>query len=108
MSCVIDMALPRLIEQGKGDPGETTDLLLAAGYSRAFTLVEMVKATTEACRIWRSLGLPYGQEPETPEQVIACYLNEIVDEAMHKPDATSASVSAVVIAAGFAKVANHE
>ncbi|HBQ7825088.1 MAG: hypothetical protein E7D73_23150 [Klebsiella sp.] len=108
MSCVIDMSLPRLIEQGKGDPGEITDLLLAGGYSRAFTLAEMVRATTEVCRTWRSLELPYGQEPETPEQVMGCYLNQIVDEAMQKTDSTSASVAAAVIAAGFAKVANHE
>lgn len=103
MSRVIDMALPRLIEQGKGDPGDITDLLLAGGYTKALTTDEWVKATAEACRTWRELDLPYGDEPETPAQVMGCYLNDVVDEALNAEGATPASVAAAITAAGFSK-----
>lgn len=107
MSSVIDMALPRLIEQGKGDPGDITDLLLAGGYTKALTSAEWVKATAEAYPAWRELELPYGGEPETPAQVMGCYLNDIVDEALNAEGATPASIAAAVTTAGFTKETDH-
>ncbi|EPN0728691.1 hypothetical protein ACTUL6_000136 [Yersinia enterocolitica] len=101
MGCVIDMALPRLIERGKGDPGNITDLLLAGGYTKKLSADEWVKATADACRTWRELELPYGGEPETPAQIIGCYLNEIVDEALNATGANAVAIAAAVINAGF-------
>lgn len=108
MSNVTNIALARLIGEGKNDPGEITDLILAAGYSRTMNTAEWVKATAEACRTWRSLSLPYGEEPETPQQVMGCFLNEIVDEALNAEDSTAASVAAAVTAAGFTLGADHD
>ena len=105
---VTDMAIHRLIQQGKRDPGDITDLLLADGYARTFTPEEMVKATADCQENWRDLGLPSGGEPETSEQVIGCYLNDIVDEALSQPGATSASIATAVTAAGFRKGDGNE
>ena len=101
MTNLINMQLARLIGDGKRDPGEITDLILAAGYSCAMTTTGWVKATAEACRTWRSLSLPCGGEPETPQQVMGCFLNEIVDEALCVEGSSAASVAAAVTAAGF-------
>ncbi|MDU6416544.1 hypothetical protein [Mixta calida] len=108
MSIVVDMELARLIEQGKGDPGEITDLLLAAGYSKTMTIDEWIKATANACRIWRELCLPFGGEPETAEQVLGCVLNDVIDEALNQPDSTRAGIASAVLTAGFFKGAAHD
>lgn len=108
MSTVIDIELSRLIEQGKGDPGDITDLLLAAGYSKTLTIDEWIKATADACRTWRELNLPSGGEPETAEQVLGCVLNDVIDEALNQPGSTRSSIASAVLTAGFFKGVAHD
>lgn len=107
MGNILNMALPRLIEQGKGDPGDITDALVKMGYSRSMTVADWVKATADAWSACRTTGVPEGMEPTTPADVMAYLINEVVDEALNTAGATSASVAAALMDAGFRSGANH-
>ena len=108
MSIVIDMGLIRLIEQGKCDPGEITDLLIAAGYSKQLAPDELVKATVMVCRLCDELDLPPDMDPKSASEVMATVLNEIVSDALEEGKDSSAKVAAAVINAGFTKVVSNE
>lgn len=107
MICVVDMALPRLIERGNGDPGDITDLLLAGGYTKRLSADEWDKAAADAYRTCRELGLPHVEDPETTAQVIGFYLNEIVEDALNAASANAVTIAAAVINAGFKREAKQ-
>lgn len=103
MNNVTDISMIRLVEQGKKDPNEITDSLIAAGYQKEFTPSQLAIATAAVTEAFSHLDLPSPLEATTPKDISDFVLNAIVDDALQDDDYTPAKLIFQIIKAGFKK-----
>ena len=107
MSKVIDISLIRLVEQGKKDPNEITDSLIAAGYEREFTPEQLAIATQAVKEAFSQLDLPSHLMATTTKDISDFVLNAIVDSALQDSNYAPTKLVTQIIASGFKKGVTH-